>query len=176
MAKYRSSLVLANQSLACEYLVLVTCWCFSQGVFLKSFVYISFTHLFEATSPLLGAGGVVFEVYFWWVSNGAPRRPLDASKGRPSLTSYNGIVSAPLWPRPNFAKKWLRQIDQRLLHLLNLTLHMKHLYLLNAVLTTICKYRAPSLITYIPYLVDTLTLRISCAVAPSSQNVLSACS
>jgi hypothetical protein len=175
MAKYRSSLVLANQSLACEYLVLVTLMLLAGRFSQKFRVY--FVHMFfRSNIPLLGAGGVVFEVYFWWVSNSAPRRPLDASKGRPSLTSYNGIVSAPLWPRPNFAKKWLRQIDRRLLHLLNLTLHMKHLYLLNAVLTTICKYRAPSLITYIPYLVDTLTLRISCAVAPSSQNVLSACS
>jgi hypothetical protein len=91
------------------------------GSFSQKFrVYFVHT-FFEATSPLHGAGGVVFEVYFWWVSNGAPRRPLDASKGRPSLTSYNGIVSVPLWPRSNFAKKWLRQIDWRLLHLLNLT-------------------------------------------------------
>jgi hypothetical protein len=39
-------------------------------------------------------------------------------------------------------KKWLCQFDRSLLRLLNLTLHMKYLYLLNAGSTTISKYRA----------------------------------
>jgi hypothetical protein len=66
----------------------------------------------EATSPLHGAGGVVFGVHILWVSNSAPRRPLDASKGRPSLTSYIEIVSVPLWPKLGFTKvivsNWLK--------------------------------------------------------------------
>jgi hypothetical protein len=62
------------------------------------------SHVSEATSPLHGAGGVVFGVYILWVSNGAPQRPSDASKGRPSLTSYNEIVSVPSWPKLGFTK------------------------------------------------------------------------
>jgi hypothetical protein len=96
MTKYPSSLVLTDQSLACGYLVLVACRCSSQDVFSRKFRVFIRSHVSEATSPLHGAGGVVFGVYILWVSNGAPRRPSDASKGRPSLTSYNEIVSVPL--------------------------------------------------------------------------------
>jgi hypothetical protein len=78
-----------------------------------------------------------------WCEGCSLWRPLDASKGRPSLTSYNGIVPVSLWPKLSFAKKWLRQIDRRLLRLHNLTLHMKYLHLLNAGSTTLCKYHAP---------------------------------
>jgi hypothetical protein len=104
VTKYPSSLVLADQSLACGYLVWITCWCSSQGVFSPKFRVFIRSHVSEATSPLRGAGGVVFGVYILWVSNGAPRRPLDASRGRPSLTSYNKIVSIPLWPKLDFSK------------------------------------------------------------------------
>jgi hypothetical protein len=100
------------------------------------------SHVSKATSPLHGAGGVVFGVYILWVSNDAPRRPSDASKGRPLLTSYNEIVSVPSWPKARLHKKWLCQIDRSLLRRLNLTLRMKYLYLLNAGSTTTCKYRA----------------------------------
>jgi hypothetical protein len=103
VTKYPSSLVLADQSLACRYLVLSTCWCSSQGVFSRKVRVFIRSHVSEATSPLHGAGGVVFGVYILWVSNGAPRRPLDASKGRPSLTSYNEIVSIPLWLKLDFS-------------------------------------------------------------------------
>jgi hypothetical protein len=143
MMKYLSSLVLTDQSLACGYLVLVTCWCFSQGVFSRKLRVFIRSHVSEATSPLHGAGGVVFGGYILWVSNGAPRRPSDASMGRLSLTSYNEIVSVPSWPKAQLHKKWLCQFDRSLLRICILTLQMKFLYLLNAGSTTICKYHAP---------------------------------
>jgi hypothetical protein len=97
VTKYPSSLVLADQSsclkrvLSVSHMLMLS----ARSFFRKLRVFIR-SHVSEATSPLHGAGGVVFGGYILWVSNGAPLRPLDASKGRPSLTSYNEIVSVPL--------------------------------------------------------------------------------
>jgi hypothetical protein len=98
VTKNPSSLVLADHSSCLKQRVLSVSHLLMPfvGCFFPKVSCIFRSHVSEATSPLHGAGGVVFGVYILWVSNGAPRRPLDASKGRPSLTSYNEIVSVPL--------------------------------------------------------------------------------
>jgi hypothetical protein len=69
---------------------------FRKVFFPESFVHLSVRTFPKQHPPSMVRGGVVFGVYILWVSNSAPRRPLDASQGRPSLTSYNEIASVPL--------------------------------------------------------------------------------
>jgi hypothetical protein len=100
------------------------------------------SHVSEATSPLHGAGGVVFGVYILWVSNGAPRGRWTHPRAARHLLRITKLRRS-RYDRSSASQKWLCQIDGSLLRLRNLTLHMEFLYLLNAGSTTICKYHAP---------------------------------
>jgi hypothetical protein len=94
--KYPSSLVLTDQSLSLRVLSVSHMLMLIARLFSPKVSCIYPFARFRSNIPPPWCGGVVFGVYILWVSNGAPRRPLDASKGRPSLTSYNEIVSVPL--------------------------------------------------------------------------------